>query len=124
MCQARIPSHSSSSGACAKVQPQGTRHLQTSNQSPASCHWGTSAMATSLRVAPLELVHLGVAVFVRERKWIVAVDLPLHAVSDLGLLVLEPVGEVDANPVLSGVGDVRVHDGLDAAFAQIAQLEA
>src|SRR6185295_2928754 len=47
MCQARMPLHSPSSGAWAKVQPQGTRHLQTSNQSPLSRQLGTSAIASS-----------------------------------------------------------------------------
>jgi hypothetical protein len=42
-----MPSHCPSSGACAKVQPQGTRHLHTSNQSPATRQRGTSAIAPS-----------------------------------------------------------------------------
>ena len=88
-----MPSHWSSSGAWAKVHAQGTRHLQTSNQSPARRHWGASATRTSLGVAPLELVHLRVRVLVRERERIAGIDLPLDAVPDLGELVLEPVRE-------------------------------
>src|SRR5436309_9988932 len=38
MCQARTPSQSPYVGACAKVQGHGIAHLQTSNQSPATCH--------------------------------------------------------------------------------------
>src|SRR5919204_3348183 len=42
-----MPSHCPSSGAWAKVQPHGTLHLQTSNQSPLSRQLGTSAIASS-----------------------------------------------------------------------------
>jgi len=42
-----MPLHSSSSGAWAKVHPQGTLHLHTSNQSPVGRQPGTSAIASS-----------------------------------------------------------------------------
>src|SRR2546427_933653 len=48
MCQARMPSQSPSLGAWANVQGQGMVQLQTSNQSPARCHCGTSDITPPL----------------------------------------------------------------------------
>src|SRR5919202_4343621 len=42
MCQASTPWHQLSVGAWANSQGHGTSHLQTSNQSPCTCHSGTS----------------------------------------------------------------------------------
>src|SRR4051795_4718332 len=49
-----MPSHCPSSGAWAKVQAQGTRHRQTSNQSPLSRQLGMSAIGPPLDRVPLD----------------------------------------------------------------------
>src|SRR5262245_38411887 len=52
MCQKRTDSQKPLSGACAKVQGQATAQLQLSNQSPAMCQLGISAMRSSIRRSP------------------------------------------------------------------------
>src|SRR5215468_9540997 len=48
MCQNRTDSQKPLSGGWANVQGHATAQLQLSNQSPTTCHWGMSAMISSV----------------------------------------------------------------------------